>query len=64
MNVSSDAVSRAGRTSGSAIDHRMRSSLAPSRRAAAKSSSGSARKNCRKMNTAVELIANGTIIPR
>jgi len=30
----------------------------------ANSSSGRLRKNCRKMNTAVELIANGTIIPR
>ena len=54
----------AGRTSGSATDHRIRSSLAPSSRAAAKRSSGSARKNCRKMKTAVELIANGAIMPR
>ena len=37
---------------------------APSIRAASKSSAGSCRKNWRKTNTAVELIANGRIIPR
>ena len=63
MKVISPAVRTAGRTSGSATDQRMRSSFAPSRRAAANRSSGSCRKNCRNMNTAVELIANGRIMP-
>ena len=40
MKVSSTAVSSAGRTSGRAIDHRMRSSPAPSIRAASNSSCG------------------------
>ena len=43
---------------------RTRSSFAPSIRAASNSSFGSCRKYCRKMKTAVELIANGAIIPR
>ena len=43
---------------------RIRSSLAPSIRAASNSSIGSCRKNCRNTNTATELMANGRIMPR
>ena len=43
---------------------RIVSSPAPSMRADSNSSLGSCRKNWRKMNTAVALIANGRIIPR
>ena len=64
MKVSSVAVSTAGRTSGSATDQRVRSSLAPSSAAASNRSSGSVRKNCRNTKTAVELIRNGAIMPR
>ena len=64
MKVISRTVSIAGRTSGNAIDQRIRSSLAPSSAAAANRSSGSCRKNCRNTNTAAELIANGAIMPR
>ena len=64
MKVTSTAVSRAGRTSGSAIDHSVRNSPAPSIRAASNSSFGNCMKYCRKMNTAVELMTNGRIMPR
>src|SRR5699024_6110532 len=56
IKVISTTVAIAGFTIGIATDHSTRSSLAPSIRAASKIDSGSARKNCRKMNTAVVLI--------
>ena len=64
MKVSSTAVSSAGLHSGIAIRVRIVSSPAPSMRAASNSSRGNCMKNCRKTKTAVELIANGRIMPR
>ena len=57
MKVSSTTVTRAGRISGKAIRVRICTSLAPSMRAASNIACGSRRKYCRKMITAVELIA-------
>ena len=57
-------MTRAGRTSGRATRVSSPNSLAPSMRAASNSSLGSCRKYCRKMITAVELMANGKIMPR
>ena len=64
MKVTSTTVTSAGRTSGRAIFVSSWISLAPSMRAASKIACGSCRKYCRKMITAVELIAKGRIIPR